>query len=45
MQQLADVMMWLGARVPLTLVIDLLESAGPNSTRILQEERPPQVQF
>lgn len=33
-----DVMTWLRAGVPLTLVIDLLDPAGPDSTRIYADE-------
>lgn len=39
MQRLPDVMAWLDARVPVTLVLDLLDPAGPNSQRILREEQ------
>jgi hypothetical protein len=39
-QRLHDVMAWLDAGLPLTLVMDLLDEHGPNSTRILQAERP-----
>jgi len=34
-----DVMTWLRAGVPLTLVIDLLDAAGPDSARIYASER------
>lgn len=40
MQRLHDVMTWLDAGLPLTLVIDLLDENGPNSTQILHAERP-----
>jgi hypothetical protein len=35
----ARVMAMLGRRVPLTLLCDLLEEAGPRSERILEAER------
>ena len=35
-----DIMAWLDAQVPLTLVMDLLDEAGPDSHRILRDERP-----
>lgn len=45
MQQRTDVMEMLAARVPLTLAIDLLDSDGPNSTRIYRDERPSPAQM
>ena len=44
MHQMPDVMAWLGADVPLTLVMDLLDESGPDSTRILRDERPSPAQ-
>lgn len=38
MQRLPDPLQWLAAGVPLTLLIDLLEAAGPHSTQILDAE-------
>lgn len=40
MRRLSDVMAWLDAGVPVTLLVDLLDPAGPNSKRILEYERP-----
>ena len=45
MQRLPDVMAWLDAGVPLTLVMDLSEVTGPNSRRILHEEQPDAVEL
>lgn len=36
--RLPDPIRWLAAGVPLTLLIDLLEQAGPDSRRIYREE-------
>ena len=44
MNQMPDVMAWLGADVPLTLLMDLLDQNGPNSMRILRDERPAPAQ-
>jgi hypothetical protein len=38
MTRLPDPMRWLDAGIPLTLLIDLLETAGPHSDRILDAE-------
>ena len=35
-----DVMTWLHAGIPLTLLIDLLDPRGPNSPTLLSAERP-----
>lgn len=40
MQRLPDVMAWLDAGVPLTLVMDLLNPSGPSSARISRQEQP-----
>ena len=45
MQRLPDVMDWLDADVPLTLVMDLLDETGPCSQRILRAERPTPAQM
>jgi hypothetical protein len=45
MQGMPDVMAWLDADVPLTLVMDLLDETGPNSQRILRAERPAPAQL
>lgn len=45
MQRVPDVMAWLDSGLPVTLVMDLLDAAGPNSARILREERPPPAQL
>ncbi len=34
----SDASQWLAAGVPLTLLIDLLDSAGPDSPRIYRDE-------
>ena len=44
MNQMPDVMAWLGADVPLTLLMDLLDRGGPDSMRILRDERPTPAQ-
>ena len=38
MRHLPDPMQWLAARLPLTLLIDLLDPAGPPSARIFEAE-------
>jgi hypothetical protein len=38
MQRLPDPMQWLDQHVPLSLLIDLLDPAGPDSHRIHREE-------
>lgn len=38
-RQRPDVMTWLGAGVPVTLIVDLLDPAGPNSAAIFHAER------
>lgn len=38
MQRLPDPLQWLDAGVPLTLLIDLLDDAGPHSRAILEAE-------
>jgi hypothetical protein len=38
-------MAWLDSGLPVTLVMDLLDAAGPDSARILREERPPTAQL
>lgn len=38
MERLPDPMAWLGAGIPLTLVLDLLDEAGPQSATILADE-------
>jgi len=40
MDLLPDVMLWLHDRVPLTLLIDLLDEAGPRSAELLETETP-----
>ena len=45
MHQIPDVMAWLRADVPLTLVMDLLDETGPDSRRILCDERPSPAQL
>lgn len=35
---LPDPMVWLAAGIPLTLLIDLLETTGPDSARIFDDE-------
>ena len=44
MHKLPNVMAWLDADVPLTLVMDLLDAAGPDSRRILHDEMPSPAQ-
>lgn len=44
-QRVPDVMEWLDSGLPVTLVMDLLDAAGPDSARILCEERPPPAQL
>jgi hypothetical protein len=38
MERMPDPMSWLAAGVPLTLLIDLLDEAGPHSATILVDE-------
>lgn len=40
MRHMPEVMTWLRSGVPLTLGIDLLDPAGPDSARIMREEWP-----
>ena len=43
--KMPNVMAWLDADVPLTLVMDLLDAAGPDSRRILSDEQPTPAQL
>lgn len=38
MQRLPDPLAWLAAGIPLTLVVDLLNTTGPHSEQILLDE-------
>ena len=36
--RLPDTLQWLSAGIPITLILDLLEPDGPDSTRIMRDE-------
>ena len=44
MERLPDPMRWLEHRLPLSLLLDLLDPAGPDSRRIMRDE-PADVQW